>query len=181
MRYLGRIYDILNLKISALRVAYLRIFFRKIGKNVHIMGNFSFAGFKKIEIGNQVYINRGAVFFAGDIALGNCVVLGPDVKLIALNHNFDDPSKPILFQGVKAGKIIIEDDVWIGANAIVLPNVKIGKGSIVAAGAVVSKDVEPYSIVGGVPAKLIKKRFDDETIERVKDIDFKKFYSKNWF
>jgi len=67
-------------------------------------------------------------------------------------------NKPIRDQGHRPGEIIVEDDVWLGANVTVIGSVRVGQGAVVAAGAVVTKDVEPYSIVGGVPAKFIKKR-----------------------
>ena len=74
----------------------------------------------------------------------------------ALNHNFNDTTKRIDEQGVATKAVTIADDVWIGANAVVLPGVTIGQHSVVAAGAVVTQDVPPYSVVGGVPAKVIK-------------------------
>lgn len=76
----------------------------------------------------------------------------------ASNHTFDNLDLPIIEQGHTYGEIIIEDDVWIASNCVVTANTRIGKSSIIAAGSVVTKDVEPYSIVGGVPAKLIRKR-----------------------
>ena len=69
---------------------------------------------------------------------------------------FDDPNRPFIEQGITAEGIIIEDDVWIGASAVITDGVRVGKGAVVAAGAVVTKDVPPHSVVGGVPAKIIK-------------------------
>ena len=76
----------------------------------------------------------------------------------ASNHNFKDLSTPMKFQGHSGGNIVICNDVWIGANATIVPDVCIGKGSIVGAGAVVTKNIPEYSICVGVPAKVIKKR-----------------------
>lgn len=76
------------------------------------------------------------------------------------------------------GEIIIEDDVWIGFNAVILSGVKIGKGAVIAAGAVVSSDVEPYSIVGGVPARIIKYRFSKDIIDKLEKIDMAKITDK---
>lgn len=78
------------------------------------------------------------------------------------------------FEAISKGDIIIDDDVWIGQNAIILSGVHIGQGAIIAAGAVVDKDVEPYTIVGGVPAKPIKYRFDKKIIEELLKIDYSK-------
>ncbi len=80
----------------------------------------------------------------------------------------------VLFEGVSKGDIIVEDDVWIGYGAIILSGVHIGQGAVVAAGSVVTRDVPPYTIVGGVPARTIKKRFGDEVIEKLSTFDFSK-------
>ena len=93
----------------------------------------------------------------GPVTIGSHVNLAQGITVTALNHNFVDSEKRIDEQGVSTTPVVIEDDVWIGANAVVLPGVKIGNHSVVAAGAVVTKDVPPHSIVAGVPAKIIKK------------------------
>ena len=93
----------------------------------------------------------------GPVTIGNHVNLAQGITVTALNHNFVDPEKRIDEQGVNTTPVIIEDDVWIGANAVVLPGVRIGNHSVIAAGAVVTKDVPPHSIVAGIPAKVIKK------------------------
>lgn len=92
----------------------------------------------------------------GPVTIGSHVNLAQGITVTALNHNFSDTSKRIDEQGVSTQPVTIEDDVWIGANAVVLPGVTIGQHAVVAAGAVVTKDVPPYSIVGGVPAKILK-------------------------
>ena len=93
----------------------------------------------------------------GPVTIGSHVNLAQGITVTALNHNFSDSGKRIDEQGVSTTPVVIEDDVWIGANAVVLPGVRIGTHSVVAAGAVVTKDVPPHSIVAGVPAKVIKK------------------------
>ena len=93
----------------------------------------------------------------GPVSIGSHVNLAQGITVTALNHNFTDTEKRIDEQGVSTTPVVIEDDVWIGANAVVLPGVRIGTHSVVAAGAVVTKDVPPHSIVAGIPAKLIKK------------------------
>jgi acetyltransferase-like isoleucine patch superfamily enzyme len=95
---------------------------------------------------------------SGYIEIGNNVMMGPRVNLMAENHNFARADIPMKEQGVTRSFIKIEDDCWLGVNCTVVAGVTIGKGSIVAAGAVVTKDVPPYSIVGGVPARVIKSR-----------------------
>lgn len=92
----------------------------------------------------------------GPVTIGNHVNLAQGVTITALNHNFEDITLRIDQQGVSTNTVTISDDVWIGTNAVVLPGVTIGTHSVVAAGAVVTKDVPPYTIVAGVPAKVIK-------------------------
>lgn len=93
----------------------------------------------------------------GPVIIGSHVNLAQGITVTALNHNFEDSEKRIDEQGVSTSTVIIEDDIWIGANAVVLPGVTIGHHSVVAAGAVVTKDVPPHSLVVGVPAKVIKQ------------------------
>lgn len=93
----------------------------------------------------------------GGIHIGDRVYTSPLCQLIAVNHVFDDPSRPFTEQGITAEGIWIEDDVWIGSAAVITDGVRVGKGSVVAAGAVVTKDVPPHTVVGGVPAKVIKE------------------------
>lgn len=92
----------------------------------------------------------------GPVSIGNHVNLAQGITVSALNHNFSDTTKRIDEQGISTSQIIIEDDVWIGANAVILAGVRIGSHSVVAAGAVVTHDVPPNTLVGGVPAKVIK-------------------------
>jgi acetyltransferase-like isoleucine patch superfamily enzyme len=84
------------------------------------------------------------------------VNLAQGITVTALNHNFNDAEKRIDEQGVSTNPVTIEDDVWVGANAVILPGVTIGNHCVVAAGAVVTKEVPPHSLVAGVPAKVIK-------------------------
>ena len=92
----------------------------------------------------------------GPVEIGSHVNLAQGITVTALNHNFDDTEKRIDEQGVSTNPVTIKDDVWVGANAVILPGVTIGNHCVVAAGAVVTKDVPPHSLVAGVPAKVIK-------------------------
>lgn len=114
-----------------------------------------------ITIGRGLAVNANVMINArgrGGIEIGNDVLIGPNVVLRSNNHVIANLKVPIAEQGMTDGTIVIEDDVWIASNAVVLPDVRIGRGSIIAAGAVVTKDVPPLSIVGGVPAKVIGSR-----------------------
>ena len=93
----------------------------------------------------------------GPVTIGSHVNLAQGITVTALNHNFSETDKRIDEQGVSTTPVTIDDDVWIGANAVILPGVSIGTHSVVAAGAVVTKDVPPHSLVAGVPAKVIKQ------------------------
>jgi len=93
----------------------------------------------------------------GPVTIGNHVNLAQGITVTALNHNFQDISKRIDEQGISTKPVVISDDVWIGANAVILPGVTIGRHVVVAAGAVVTADVPENTVVGGVPAKIIKK------------------------
>ena len=93
----------------------------------------------------------------GPVRIGNHVNMAQGITVTALNHNFADKDHRIDEQGVSTNPVCIGDDIWIGANAVILPGVSIGNHSVVAAGAVVTKDVPPHSLVAGVPAKIIKE------------------------
>jgi acetyltransferase-like isoleucine patch superfamily enzyme len=110
-----------------------------------------------IKIGNDSLIGEYNVLRGqGGIRLGDRVYTAPLVQILAVNHNYEDQSRPMVDQGITAEGIVVEDDVWIGAGAIVTDGVTIGRGSVVAAGAVVTSDVPPRSVVGGVPARVLK-------------------------
>ena len=109
-----------------------------------------------VMIGNHTRIGLHNTII-GPVEIGSHVNLAQGITVTALNHNFDDTQKRIDEQGVSTIPVTIEDDVWIGANAVILPGVTIGNHCVVAAGAVVTKDVPPHSLVAGVPAKVIKK------------------------
>jgi acetyltransferase-like isoleucine patch superfamily enzyme len=108
---------------------------------------------KNLTIGKRVFINSGCKFQdQGGISIGDDVLIGHNVVIATLNHSFDPEHRGDLVPR----RVQIGNKVWIGANATILPGIKIGDGAIIAAGAVVTKDVAPLTVVGGVPAKLIK-------------------------
>ena len=112
-----------------------------------------------ITLGSNCTVNSYAILYGhGGLQIGNDVRIAPQVMIMPMNHIFADPSVSVRKQGIEAQGIVIEDDVWLGAGAVVLDGVTIGKGSIIGAGAVVSKNIPPYSVAVGVPAKVKKKR-----------------------
>lgn len=92
----------------------------------------------------------------GGITIGDRVYTAPLVQILAVNHVYDDPIRPMIEQGITAEGIVVEDDVWIGAGAIITDGVRVGRGAVIAAGAVVTADVPPHTVVGGVPARVLK-------------------------
>lgn len=112
-----------------------------------------------IKIGKSSFINSFTVLYGhGNLTIGNGCLIGPQVCIVPVNYGFQDRDISLRIQTPSLKGISIEDDVWIGAGSTILDGCNIGKGSIVGAGAVVTKSVKPYSIVAGVPAKLISMR-----------------------
>jgi len=145
----------------------------RIGENTIVMNgavlhvyNFRKLPHSGITIGRDSLIGEYCVIRGqGGVVIGDRVYTSPFSQIIAVNHIFDNPDIPFIYQGITAEGIVIEDDVWIGSGAIITDGVHIGKGSVVAAGAVVTKDVPKNSVVGGVPAKVLRlvgeKKVDD--------------------
>jgi acetyltransferase-like isoleucine patch superfamily enzyme len=111
-----------------------------------------------ITIGRDSLIGEFTVIRGqGGVTIGDRVYTSPFSQIIAVNHRFDDPDKPFIAQGITTEGIVIEDDVWIGASAVVTDGVRIGKGAVIAAGSVVTRDVPAHTVVGGVPAKVLRE------------------------
>lgn len=109
-----------------------------------------------VLIGNDSLVGISSVVI-GPVNIGHHVIIAQHVVMSGLNHNYEDVDRPIADQLVRTAPIVIEDECWIGANAVITAGVTIGKHAIVAAGAVVTRDVPPYSIAAGNPARVIKQ------------------------
>lgn len=156
MNYL---YNTYTYVLSRIRSLFWGIFLKKIGNRVEIRNRVKIMSPNKVEIGDDVLINSDTKIGGQcEVKIGNGVLISYNVNLLSQSHEYKNPNIPIRKQGYYGGPLIIEDDVWLGANVVVFPNVKIGKGAIVGANSVVTKDVAPYTIVGGIPAKFIKSR-----------------------
>jgi len=143
------------------RILFYKTTLAKCGSGLYVHPNVIFYYPRNVLIGNNVYLNRGVFITARDnVSIGDNVLIGPNVIINTGNHIYNDSNKPINQQGHVSEPIIIEDDVWIGAGAIILKGVIIGKGAVIAAGSVVTKCVEANTMVAGVPARAIKKRGD---------------------
>ena len=109
-----------------------------------------------ITIGSCSRIGLGNTII-GPVSIGNNVNLAQNITVSGLNHNYTDPNKIIISQGITTFEIIIEDDVWIGANSVILAGVSIGKHSVIAAGSIIVQNVPAYTVVAGNPGKIIKQ------------------------
>lgn len=141
--------------------------FSSCGKNVNIEHGAFFGGGREIEIGDNSAIGLNARI-SGPLSIGNDVMMGPDVSIYTQNHETENIYKPMRLQTAPKQKVTIGNDCWIGANAVILPGVTIGSGVIIGAGAVVTKDVPPLAVVGGVPAKIIKMREERKDLPKLK-------------
>jgi len=113
----------------------------------------------KLTMGINSSINRGCVLnCCGEIEIGDDVLVGPNVTIYSQNHNYLDKNQIISLQGYKKSKVIINNDVWVAASVVILPGVTLAQGSVIAAGAVVTKSTEEYAVYAGVPAKKIGER-----------------------
>lgn len=118
-----------------------------------------------LTIGDGCSINSGVIFgMTCDLTIGSHVMVADNVSFRTADHAYSDLAVPMMLQGERSLPIVVGDDVWIGANATILRGVVIGRGAIIAAHAVVSKDVQPYEIVGGVPAKKIGSRLPADKV-----------------
>ena len=132
----------------------LKNVFSNLGDNCIIKEGFRCNFGFNITIGNNCYLNYNiTILDSFEVKIGNNVFIAPNVTISAVTHPLDAKDRRNMF----GGETIIQDDVWIGAGAIIFPKVKIGKGSVVGAGAIVTKDVSPKTVVAGVPAQVIKK------------------------
>lgn len=146
-------------------------------KNVHptfYMGGKSWLS-PDLVAKEYVFIGAGCKIYP-KVTIGKYTMLAPGVAILGGDHLFDDPNTPMIFSGrPEMPATSIGEDVWIGSRVFVKAGLKIGDGAIIAAGSVVTKDIPPYSIYGGNPAKLIRMRFNEEEIKNHK----KMLLSKN--
>jgi maltose O-acetyltransferase len=144
--------------------------FRVCGERVNVEKGANFYTGWEIELGDDSSLGIDCMI-PYDLKVGKDVMMGPYVVIVGNSHQFSRSDIPMRLQGLKEyPPVRIEDDVWIGARAIILPGLTIGKGSIIGSGSVVTKDVPPYAIVGGNPARLIKYRTFEEEKERLTEV-----------
>jgi maltose O-acetyltransferase len=141
-----------------IRTAIAGPLFASCGVDVNIERGASFGRGDRLTVGDRSGIGINARI-DGPVSIGADVMMGPDVMIYAIGHEFGDISRPMIEQGMSAPSVVtIHDDVWIGARVIILPGVTVGSGSVLAAGAVVTKDVPAMTVVGGNPARVLRSR-----------------------
>lgn len=142
----------------------------EIGENTIVMHgaimhvyNFRDLPHAGIKIGRDNLVGEYTVIRGqGGVSIGDRVYTSPFTQILAVNHVFSDPERPFVEQGITAQGIVIEDDVWLGSSCVITDGVRIGKGAVVAAGAVVTADVPPHTIVAGVPARMVRTITNEE-------------------
>lgn len=157
--FLNLVFIILEVMPPFARWLVLKLWLKRLGKASLIDYKTYLRYPGKISIGNHVAINRGCELYAsfmvsnGYIILGDHVTLSPSVKLYTIQHDYSSLNMPDI-----AGPIVVGDFAWIGGDTIVLPGVTIGEGAVIGAGSLVTRDIPPYSVAVGRPAKVIKMR-----------------------
>jgi acetyltransferase-like isoleucine patch superfamily enzyme len=170
MKLIGYCLKFFSKAILKIYMYAIRSLFKEYGENV-VFCPYDYFSFSTISLGNDVYIGPGANFSSiKSITIGSKVLFGPNVTIMGGDHNTSMIGKYMFDVKDKLYEndlpIIINDDVWIGTGVIILKGVTIGEGSIVAAGSLVNKNIPPYTIVAGVPARIIKKRFSESQIKK---------------
>jgi acetyltransferase-like isoleucine patch superfamily enzyme len=169
LRVISRVFLFYRRLWRGAKILLLRSAFHSHGTNLRFDPDGVYT-FDTIDIGNDVYIGPAPVFIAVEskIIIGNKVLFGPRVSIVGGNHNTHVVGKFMFDVKEKAPEddknVVIEDDVWVGLGAVILKGVRLGRGSIVAAGAVVTKSVPSYAIVAGMPGRVIDHRFSKEAI-----------------
>ena len=152
------LFGVLELLPQFLRRIFFHLIFRRLGTGGLIDYKTFFRYPHKMSIGDHSYINHGCCFYGSsldgvEIVIGNDVALGPHVKIFTATHDYSTYDLKDV-----AASVTVEDNAWVGGGTIILPGVTIGKGAIIGAGSVVTKDVPPFSVAVGNPAKVVRER-----------------------
>jgi len=141
--------------------------------------NFRGLSHSGIWVGRNCFIGEFCLIRGqGGVHIGDAVLLAPRVQILAVNHLFDDPTQPVMHQGITAQGIVVEDGAWIGAGAILLDGVRVGTGAVVGAGAVVTRDVPPHTLAVGVPARVVRWLDTDLSMNKIQSEIFAAAYGE---
>ncbi len=152
-----------------LRYPVYKMLFKRLGGLPIIQQGVTFVHTRRLEIGAHFGVNTGTYINAiGGITIGDYVLIGSNVTISAGRHPIAGAQPPIFARPSIPEAIHIEDDVWIGANAVIMPGITLAKGTVVAASAVVTRSTAPYSVVAGIPAKPIKSRIEGPSRESLR-------------
>lgn len=144
---------------NVIKSNYLRLQGAKIGKSITYYPGIRINPCRRLKLGDHVDLAWGVIITTGgNVEIGDRTLIGYRTIISSANHIIPNDKGHIFGAGHDRKKVIIENDVWVGGNCTIVAGVTIGEGAVVAAGSVVSKDVEPFTIVGGIPAKLLRKR-----------------------
>ena len=147
--------------IDRTRGKYYSRLVNRAGRDLIVGGRLVMSAPSQIELGDHVFINTGCILHAeGGLTIGSDTKIGPYTTIWTSNHNFDRTDVPFRSQGDKLAPVEIGRDVWIGASVTILAGVSIGDKSVIGAGSVVTKDIPPFSVAVGNPAKVIRSRLD---------------------
>lgn len=142
-----------------IKIGFLKLMGAKFGDHVEIYPGVWISPGRNLIVGNGVDLAKDVLITTtGGVSIGDRALIGYRTQILSANHSIPPIGEPFPVSGDEYKKVTIGSDTWIGANCIITPGITIGEGAVVAAGSVVTKDVVPNSIVGGVPAKLIKMR-----------------------
>jgi galactoside O-acetyltransferase len=140
------------------RYLFFKVTFKSLGGMCYIAPGVTMQRSYGIRAGRNLAVNRGSLIDGkGEVEIGDNVLIGPNVIITSAQHSFDRPDIPIVMQPEKKARVTIGNDVWIGTHAIINPGINIGDRVVIGAGSVVTHDVESYSVVVGIPAKIVKK------------------------
>lgn len=153
-----------------MRTWVCRELFADCGKGVNVHRGAAFGSGRAVKVGNYSHLGENVrINGRGGVSLGDNVLMGPDIIIYSGTHNFSSVAMPIQKQGMRYAPVVIGNDVWLGARVVILPGVTIGDGCIIGANAVVTKDLPPFSIAVGIPARVIKKRESLQDFDSVKE------------
>lgn len=148
-------------EFSKVRVWYYNRHGCRIAPHVSLSPNVRLRGRVEIGAGSSIAQNGTVTGVAAGVSIGAHVMIAPNVVIVAFDHGTADTQVPMVKQDSVEAPVVIEDDVWIAANVTIGKGVRIGRGSIIGANSYVNKDIPPFSIAGGVPARVIKQRIDE--------------------